>query len=250
LKKIEIQGDTGYSNIFVGERLANLHSYLNHKRVIIITDDNVAGFYEKDFSKADVIRIGTGEGVKTLETVERIYQQLIKLEADRSVFLVGIGGGIVCDVTGFVASTYLRGVSFGYVPTTLLAQVDASVGGKTGVNFMGYKNMVGVFNQPAFVICDPGVLKTLPQRDLISGFAEIVKHAAIADELYFTYLEKNAANALALDPEVLEQIIYDSVVIKADIVNRDEMEKGERRKLNFGHTFGHAVEKTAGISHG
>jgi 3-dehydroquinate synthase len=250
LKKIEIQGKTGHSQIFVGESLKNLDSYLDQRQVAIITDDNVAGFYEKDFPKAHVIRIGTGEGAKTLETVEGIYQQLIELEADRSIFLLGIGGGIVCDITGFVASTYLRGVDFGYVPTTLLAQVDASVGGKTGVNFMGYKNMVGVFNQPEFVICDPGVLKTLPQRDLISGFAEIVKHAAIADESYFTYLEENAGNALVLDPAVLQQIICDSVVIKADIVNRDETERGERRKLNFGHTFGHAVEKTAGIPHG
>ncbi|MBC2713753.1 MAG: 3-dehydroquinate synthase [Desulfobacteraceae bacterium] len=250
LKKIEIQGDTGNSQIFVGERLENLASYLHQNQVVIITDDHVARFYQKDFPKIPVIRIGTGEGVKTLDTVERVYQQLIELEADRSVFLLGIGGGIVCDVTGFAASTYLRGVRFGYVPTTLLAQVDASVGGKTGVNFMGYKNMVGVFNQPEFVICDPAVLKTLPRRELASGFAEIVKHAAIADESYFTYLEKNAANALALDPDVLQQIIYDSVVIKADIVSRDETEKGERRKLNFGHTFGHAMEKTAGIFHG
>ncbi len=250
MEKIEIQGNTGHSNIFVGERLKNLASYLHQRQVVIITDDNVAGFYEKEFPKTHVIRVGTGEGCKTLETVERIYQQLIELEADRSVFLLGIGGGIVCDITGFVASTYLRGVEFGYAPTTLLSQVDASVGGKTGVNFMGYKNMVGVFNQPEFVVCDPTVLATLPRRELVSGFAEIVKHAAIADELYFTYLEKNAAKALALEPEVLQQIIYDSVVIKTDIVNRDETEKGERRKLNFGHTFGHAIEKTTGVSHG
>ena len=250
MQQIEIQGKTRHSNIFVGERLENLASYLHQKQVVIITDDNVAGFYEKDFPNAHVIRIGTGEGIKTLETVAQIYQQLISLETDRSGFLVGIGGGIVCDITGFVASTYLRGVRFGYVPTTLLAQVDASVGGKTGVNFMGYKNMVGVFNQPEFVICDPGVLKTLPQKDLISGFAEIVKHAAIADPDYFALLEREAQNALSLNPEVLEQVIYKSVAIKADIVNRDETEKGERRKLNFGHTFGHAVEKTIGLPHG
>ena len=250
MQQIEIQGKTRHSNIFVGERIENLASYLHQKQVVIITDDNVAGFYEKDFPNAHVIRIGTGEGIKTLETVAQIYQQLISLDTDRSGFLVGIGGGIVCDITGFVASTYLRGVRFGYVPTTLLAQVDASVGGKTGVNFMGYKNMVGVFNQPEFVICDPGVLKTLPQKDLISGFAEIVKHAAIADPDYFALLEREAQNALSLNPEVLEQVIYKSVAIKADIVNRDETEKGERRKLNFGHTFGHAVEKTIGLPHG
>ena len=250
LKTIEIHGKAGHSTIYVGERLKNLSAYLPETKVVIITDENVAGYYQHDFPETPVIKIKTGESIKTLETAADIYQQLISLEADRSVFLVGIGGGIVCDITGFVASTYLRGVAFGYVPTTLLAQVDASVGGKTGVNFMGYKNMVGVFSQPAFVICDPSVLRTLPRRELASGFAEIVKHAAIADESYFSYLEKNTVNALSLDLEVLQQIIHDSVKIKADIVNRDETEKGERRKLNFGHTLGHAVEKTTGLPHG
>ncbi len=250
MKTIEIAGHTGHSQILVGERLKNLKAYLDWKRTVIITDDNVAGFYQKDFPIADVICVGTGEKAKTLKTVEKIYHRLIEMEADRSVFLLGIGGGIVCDMTGFAASTYLRGVEFGYVPTTLLAQVDASVGGKTGVNFKGYKNMVGVFSQPAFVVCDPGVLKTLPAQELVSGFAEIVKHAAIADASYFACLEENAVSALSLDAAVLQQIIYDSVKIKAAIVNRDETEKGERRKLNFGHTFGHAVEKTHGIAHG
>jgi 3-dehydroquinate synthase len=250
LKQIKISGHTGCSDIYVGERLKNLPRYLDRRRTVIITDDNVAGFYEKDFPKADVIRIGTGEKIKTIETLMDIYQQLIALAADRSVFLLGVGGGIVCDVTGFAASTYLRGVDFGYAPTTLLAQVDASVGGKTGVNFQGYKNMVGVFSQPAFVICDPLVLKTLPPRELSSGFAEIVKHAAICDVAYFARLEEAADRVTALDADILEEIIHDSVAIKAAVVNRDETEKGERRKLNFGHTFGHAVEKTRGIPHG
>ncbi|RJP84196.1 MAG: 3-dehydroquinate synthase [Desulfobacteraceae bacterium] len=250
MKQFEIQGVTGRSKIVVGEHLENVRFYLPDTPVVIITDDTVAGLYEKNFPSVPVIKIGFGEGIKTLDTVAGIYRELIRLEADRSAFLLGIGGGIVCDVTGFVASTYLRGVRFGYAPTTLLAQVDASVGGKTGVNVDGYKNMAGVFSQPEFVVCDPMVLKTLPERELCSGFAEIVKHAAISDAAYFTYLEKNVANALALDPEVLERIIYDSVAIKAGVVNRDETEKGERRKLNFGHTFGHAVEKTTGLPHG
>ena len=250
MKQIEIHGKTGHSKIYVGERLNSLDAYLPEAKVVIITDENVASYYQQDFPKTPVIKIKTGEKIKTLETAAKIYQQLIELEADRSVFLLGIGGGIVCDITGFVASTYLRGVRFGYVPTTLLAQVDASVGGKTGVNFMGYKNMVGVFNQPAFVICDPIVLQTLPEKELVSGFAEIVKHAAIADAEYFEFLENNFNKALSFDSDVLEKVIYDSVAIKADIVNRDETEKGERRKLNFGHTFGHAVEKTTGLPHG
>jgi len=250
VNQLEINGITGHSRIVVGESLKNLPDYLPDTPVVIITDEIVAGLYEKDFPDAPVIKIGMGEGIKTLDTVARIYRELIRLEADRSAFILGIGGGIVCDITGFVASTYLRGVRFGYAPTTLLAQVDASVGGKTGVNVDGYKNMAGVFSQPEFVICDPVALKTLPERELCCGFAEIVKHGAISDAGYFSFLETNAEKALGLDMAVIEQIIYDSVAIKAGVVNRDETEKGERRKLNFGHTFGHAVEKTTGLPHG
>ncbi|MBW2177803.1 MAG: 3-dehydroquinate synthase, partial [Deltaproteobacteria bacterium] len=134
--------------------------------------------------------------------------------------------------------------------TTLLAQVDASVGGKTGVNFGGYKNMVGVFSQPRFVICDVALLSTLPGKEISCGFAEIVKHAIIADVGMFAFLEQNSSKALALEGSVIESLIYDSVTIKAGVVERDEKEKGERRILNFGHTFGHAIEKTAGLRHG
>ena len=165
-------------------------------------------------------------------------------------WVIGIGGGIVCDIAGFVASTYLRGVRFGFVSSTLLSQVDASVGGKNGVNFEGYKNIIGVFNQPQFVICDLNLLNTLPKKEVLCGLAEVVKHAAIGDMDLFTYLEDHYQKALALDTGVIERLVYDSVVIKSAIVNRDENEKGERRKLNFGHTFGHAVEKTTGVPHG
>lgn len=250
MRILEIKGKTGRSKICVGERIANLSQYLPDTKTVIITNEDVARHYQHEFPPGEVILIGSGEGYKTLDTAARIYEKLISMEADRSVFLTGIGGGIVCDMTGFVASTYLRGVRFGYVATTLLAQVDASVGGKTGVNFSGYKNMVGVFSQPEFVICDPHVLMTLPGEEHANGFAEIVKHAAIADAGYFEYLEKQTESGLELSLDVLEKIIYDSVSIKASIVNRDEVEKGERRKLNFGHTFGHAVEKTTGLPHG
>ncbi|MCP4664736.1 MAG: 3-dehydroquinate synthase, partial [Deltaproteobacteria bacterium] len=151
---------------------------------------------------------------------------------------------------GFVASVYMRGVRFGFVSTTLLSQVDASVGGKNGVNFRGYKNMVGVFSQPEFVICDTDLLGTLPEREIRCGLAEVVKHAAIADPDLFSYLEKNAEKALLLDAGVIEKLVYASVVIKSSVVNRDEREKGERMKLNFGHTLGHAIERVAGVPHG
>jgi len=250
VKTVEIQGSTGDSTILIGERLQDLRKYIPSENVVIITDTNMWHYYRKDFPPCEVIKIGTGEKIKNLDTVRDIYGKLVALEADRSSFIVGIGGGVVCDVSGFAASTYLRGLRFGFVSSTLLSQVDASVGGKNGVNFGGYKNMVGVFNQPEFVICDMNLLRTLPEREALCGFAEIVKHAAIADSDLFAYLEEHYEKALDLDTEVIEKLVYDSVMIKSSIVNRDEKEEGERRKLNFGHTFGHATEKTIGVTHG
>lgn len=250
MKTFEVRGITGVSTILVGEHLENLKNYVDAEKAVIITDTNVRQFYQNDFPPYDVITIETGEKIKNLDTVRNIYGKLVELEADRSTFLIGIGGGVVCDITGFVASTYLRGIRFGFVSSTLLSQVDASVGGKNGVNFEGYKNMIGVFNQPQFVICDLNLLKTLPEKEFLCGLAEIVKHAAIKDIQLFTYIEKHSEKILAFDTEVIEKLIYDSLLIKSGIVNRDEKEKGERRILNFGHTLGHAIEKTVGVSHG
>ncbi|MGD8881444.1 MAG: 3-dehydroquinate synthase [Desulfobacterales bacterium] len=250
METITINADSGPSRILIGERLENLQQYIPVARPIIITDVNVGKLYPLDAMAAGVITIATGEEIKTLDTVQQIYAQLLSIDADRSAFIVGIGGGIVCDIAGFVASTFLRGVRFGFVATTLLSQVDASVGGKNGVNFQGYKNIVGLFHQPEFVICDPEVLKTLPQKEIACGLAEIVKHAAIADVDLFAYLEQNYTDVLALDSQTIEKLVLASVTLKSAVVSRDEIEKGERRKLNFGHTFGHAIEKVAGISHG
>ena len=251
MKTLSIQGSGGRSDIHVGESLERLEHYIPaDRRIVIITDSVVQDLYGERFPNADVISIGTGEKIKTLATIQHILDQLIRMEADRSAFIAGVGGGIVSDIAGFAASVYLRGVDFGYVSTTLLAQVDASVGGKTGVNFGGYKNMVGVFNQPVFVICDTVLLETLPALEIACGFAEIVKHAIIADADMFAFLEQNSQKALNLEQSVIERLVYDSVGIKAGVVERDEREKGERRILNFGHTFGHAIEKTAGLRHG
>lgn len=250
MKELTIEAGSGASSILIGESIRNLQQYTPEGRTVIVTDENVWRHHGQAFSHLDVIRIGTGERIKTLETVEALYRELLERDMDRSGFLVGIGGGIVCDIVGFVASTYMRGVPFGFVSSTLLSQVDASVGGKNGVNLRGYKNMIGVFNQPKFVICDLDLLTTLPQRELLCGYAEIVKHAAIADADMFAFLEENAAGALELDLDVIERLVTDSVIIKSAIVSRDEKESGERRKLNFGHTFGHAIETTMGVPHG
>lgn len=250
MKVFDVHGSTGDSTVLIGESIQNIRKYIPSENAVIITDTNVKRFYLKDFPPYEIIEIGTGEKIKSLDTVQAVYRKLVELEADRSSFIVGIGGGIVCDITGFVASTYMRGVRFGFVSSTLLSQVDASVGGKNGVNLDGYKNMVGVFNQPEFVICDMNLLRTLPEKEVLCGLAEIVKHAAIADSDMFSYLEAHYEKALALDTEVIEKLIYNSTVIKSAIVNRDEKEEGERKKLNFGHTFGHAIEKTTAMPHG
>ncbi len=250
MQSIVVEGETGRSHIMIGETLANLGNHLPPGRTIIISDENVTRLYKDQFPAGDIITIGIGERVKTLATIEEIYSQLLSMEADRSTFIVGIGGGIVADITGFTASTYMRGLGFGIVATSLLAQVDASVGGKNGVNFKGYKNMVGVFNQPHFVMADIEMLKTLPAEEVACGLAEIVKHACIADADYFAEIENQCDAIARLEPAVMHKLVYDSVVIKANVVNQDEREAGERRKLNFGHTLGHALEKTLGLSHG
>lgn len=245
-----IFGSSGRSRIIIGESLEAVPEYVPLARTVIVTDETVSRLFGARFPEAAQITVGCGEEIKTLETASWIYRELIRLEADRASFLLGIGGGVVCDLTGFVASTYLRGLRFGFAPTTLLAQVDASVGGKNGVNLDGYKNMIGLFNQPEVVLCDLDLLPSLTPADVGCGLAEIVKHGAIADAELFGYLEAHADEALQLDRTVVERLVADSVLIKSSIVNRDEREAGERRKLNFGHTFGHAVEKTIGAPHG
>ena len=239
------------SKVIVGESYRNVTENLpKNRQIIMITDANILKYYGDFFNSFPMIVIGMGEKNKTLDTVAGIYNCLLKYNADRSSFIVAVGGGIVCDVAGFAASTYMRGIPFGFVSTTLLSQVDASVGGKNGVNFGGYKNMIGTFNQPRFVLCDTSMLQTLPEREFISGFAEIVKAAVIRNVALFEYLEEYAEKALMRDPDVIRHLVIESVKIKADVVQHDERELGERRILNFGHTFGHAVEALAGVSHG
>ncbi|GAK52315.1 3-dehydroquinate synthase [Candidatus Moduliflexus flocculans] len=246
-----IQGAKSESQIVFGARLRELSAYIAGRRCVIVTDEQVAPFYRDQFpGEPTVAVIGTGEANKTLTTLERLYQAFLDADLDRSSCVVAIGGGIVSDIAGFAASTYLRGLQFGFVPTTLLAQVDASVGGKNGLNFHGYKNLIGTFTQPEFVLIDVSLLSTLPRRTLGCGFAEAIKHGAIADTALFEFMETEAQRIRNLETEAVERIVRDSIMIKSTIVNADEREQGERRKLNFGHTFGHAIEKTFGLPHG
>lgn len=245
---IEIKGR---SRVVVGRLAEVLPQLLPAKRVIVITDSNIDRHYHSFVEQYEHIIIGLGETSKTLHTLDVIYRRLIEMGADRSTFILGIGGGIVTDIAGFAASTYMRGVEFGFVSTTLLGQVDASVGGKNGVNMDGYKNMVGTFNQPSFVVCDVDMLRTLPKREFRTGLAEIIKAGIIADATLFEQLEGCDFDSLLNNHELLGEIVYRAIKVKADIVERDERESGDRRKLNLGHTLAHAIEKCSSeMNHG
>ncbi len=211
------------SEVIIGSAIDLLPELLpEDKRVIVISDGNIDRIYNHTLLAGyETILIGSGETIKTLATMEMIYRQLIEMGADRSCFLLGIGGGIVTDITGFAAASFLRGVEFGFVSTTLLSQVDAGVGGKNGVNVGGYKNMVGTFIQPKFVICDVGMLSSLPERELRAGLAEVVKSAIIADTALFELLEQSTFEEIISDKEMLSRIILASITVKANIVEQD-----------------------------
>lgn len=247
--KFSINTKSASCEVALDAGIDQLSDFCPHDRVIVITDDTVNALYASSLPYP-VISFSPGEPNKTLDTVRALYDQFLELGVDRSSFIVAVGGGLVCDVAGFVASTYMRGIPFGFVPSTLLAQVDAAIGGKNGVNRHGYKNLIGTINQPRFVLCDPQLLKTLPERELKCGFAEIIKHAVIADSEHFNFLNENCSALLSLQTDVLIESIKRSIEIKASIVGQDETEQGLRRLLNFGHTLGHAVEKTTALRHG
>ena len=239
------------SAVYIGPVDDLLSGALPEGRVVVVSDTTVARVYGPLLAPYECVLIGTGERIKTLRTVETIYRRFIELGVDRRTFILGVGGGIVTDVAGFAASTYMRGLRFGFVSTTLLGQVDASVGGKNGVNVDGYKNMAGTFTQPQFVICDPALLRTLPGREFRAGLAEVVKAAIIADADLFARIEQSSFETLRSDTDLLSDAISAAVRVKADIVGRDEREQGERRKLNLGHTLAHAIEKcTSKMNHG
>lgn len=230
------------------------------RKVCIVTDSHVAALYLDEiasicgdlFSKVISFVFPAGEASKNMDTVQKLYLSLIENHFDRGDLLIALGGGVVGDLTGFVAATYLRGIDFLQIPTTLLAQVDSSIGGKTGVDFQQYKNMVGAFHMPRMVYMNTATLNTLPAEQFSSGMAEIIKHGLIRDEAYYRWISDHREGICGLDPELLEEIIYRSCQIKGSVVEEDPKEKGVRAHLNFGHTVGHAVEKLSDfrLSHG
>ncbi|HKL25839.1 MAG TPA: 3-dehydroquinate synthase [Desulfuromonadales bacterium] len=231
------------------------------RKTAIITNPLVGGHYGQRLVDAlrrsgrdvSVLQLPDGEAYKNQETLQAIYDALIEQKFDRHCGLIALGGGVIGDLTGFAAATFLRGIPFVQVPTSLLAQVDSSVGGKTGINHPRGKNLIGAFYQPKYVHIDVTVLETLAEREFASGLAEVIKYGMIADADFFTWLEDHVEPLLRRDPQVLMRAVMISCQIKANVVENDEKETGLRAILNFGHTFGHAIETLAGygvIKHG
>jgi 3-dehydroquinate synthase len=245
----------------LGDAGAAIRSELDADRVVVISTPRVAKLHFAALRDGlagahlavDCLKVADGERAKTLRTASRLYDGLLELGADRRSVIVALGGGAVCDLAGFVASTYMRGLPIVQIPTTLLSQVDASVGGKTAVNHPRGKNLIGTFYQPHLVWIDPDVLATLPRRELCGGMAEIIKGAAIWDAEFFGWLEQHIDAVMRLEREPLTHTITRACAIKSEVVGLDEREAGLRARLNFGHTLAHAIEKVSGygsVRHG
>jgi 3-dehydroquinate synthase len=250
LEKIVISTSGYRSEILVGENWGSVTRLLPDRGVVIITDENVLALYGEKFPMGLVLAIPPGEGSKKLEVIGKLAESMLDAGIDRSGFILAIGGGVVSDIAGFLASIYMRGIRCGFISTTLLSQVDASTGGKNGVNLGETKNILGIIRQPEFVICDTSMLQTLSEPEYLSGLAELIKTAIIGDKELFNLIEKKSDEILKRDPSLLTSLVTRSVRFKAQVVTEDERENGIRRILNFGHTFGHAVELQKSVRHG
>ena len=256
--QVDIQlADRSYPIVIAPGLLGSAITYQNlppASAVLVVSNTVVAPLYaeklmavlQQRYAKLLLLTLPDGEVHKTWQTLQLIFDMLLENACDRKTILFALGGGVVGDMTGFAAASYMRGVPFVQVPTTLLAQVDSSVGGKTAINHPLGKNMIGAFYQPLLVVCDLDVLQTLPQRELSAGLAEIIKYGPIADMVFFNWIEANLNALLAAEPQALAYAIERSCQIKADVVGQDEREQGVRAILNFGHTFGHAIESGMG----
>jgi 3-dehydroquinate synthase len=250
LEKIIINTNGSVSEILIGTKWESVNELLPETGVAIITDNNIQRIYGGRFPDFPVFTIKAGEASKNLEVIESLAERLIETGIDRTGFILGIGGGVVCDIAGFLASIYMRGIKCAYISTSLLSQVDASTGGKNGVNLGGTKNVLGCFRQPEFVICDPVMLQTLPEEEYFSGVAELIKTAIVGNKKLFEIIESNQEGILRRDTELLSMLISMAVNFKAAVVSEDEKESGLRRILNFGHTYGHAIEMYKSFRHG
>ena len=250
MTKKNIQFSTASTIFYFDTSFDYLEKLTSKDNTVIITDENVFGKNQKKFKGWKTIVIPAGEQYKHQQTVDSIIEQLITYGADRKSFIVGVGGGVITDITGYVAGIFLRGVRFGFVPTSILAMVDAAIGGKNGIDVGVYKNMVGLIRQPSFLLYDYSLLKSLPKEEWINGFAEIIKHACIKDAAMFKLLEEHKLRDFQKDNELLNKLIQRNALIKSKVVQQDEFEQGDRRLLNYGHTLGHAIENTYQLPHG
>lgn len=251
MKKQTVQFSSASTTFYFDASFELLETITAKDNAVIITDENVfCGKNHKKFKGWKTIVLKAGEEHKVQHTVDLIIKQLIDFGCDRKSFLVGVGGGVVTDITGYAASVFMRGIQFGFVPTSILAMVDASIGGKNGIDVGAYKNMVGLIRQPSFLLYDYSLLKTLPKAEWVNGFAEIIKHASIKDAAMFKLLEQHKLSDFQKDNSLLNKIIQRNALLKTNVVVEDEFETGDRKLLNFGHTFGHAIENTYQLPHG
>lgn len=246
----QISFPSGTVSYYFNSAVQQLPEYCNMQQVVFVTDSHVAALYPQVFAGHKTMVLPAGEHSKSMDTITGLCRQLLQMEATRSTLLVGVGGGVVTDITGFLASVYMRGVQCGFVPTTLLAMVDAAIGGKNGVDLELYKNTIGTIRQPSFILYDTQFLQTLPQTEWSNGFAEIIKYACIFDASLFRELSSNDLAHYMQQPLLLQAVINTCVSWKNNTVIADELETGQRKLLNFGHTAGHAIETLYSLPHG
>ncbi len=250
MKHVNYRFSASSTDFYFAGGISQLKKITDPKATVIITDEHVYKAHAKRFKGWNTIVLKAGEAYKIQSTVDAVVEQLIQLEADRKTTLVGVGGGVITDLTGYIASVYMRGIRFGFIPTSVLGLVDASIGGKNGIDVGMYKNMVGVIRQPAFILHDMAFLKSLPQADWENGFAEIIKHACIKDAAMFADLEQHTLAHYQRRQQSICDLVQRNALIKINVVKKDEFEKADRRLLNFGHTLGHALETQYELLHG
>lgn len=238
------------TDFYFNSSFNQLKNITDKRSAIIVTDENVFNAHKNKFKGYNCIVLKPGEEFKIQSTVDSVIETLIKMQADRKSVLIGVGGGVITDLTGYVASVYMRGISFGFIPTSILALVDASIGGKNGIDVGLYKNLVGIIRQPSFILHDVSLLHSLPQGQWENGFAEIIKHACIKDATMFKQLQNTSLQDYLKKKNLLTELIKRNALIKIRVVQKDEFEKGDRRLLNFGHTLGHAIETQYEVLHG
>ncbi len=250
MTKKQIQFSSSATTFYFDASFEHLEKISAKTNTILLTDENIFAKNKKRFKGWQTVVVKGGEQHKNQTTVDDVIRQMIVLGTDRKTTLVGVGGGVITDMAGYVAGVYMRGIPFGFVPTSILAMVDACIGGKNGVDVGVYKNMVGLIRQPLFLLYDYSFLQTLPKQEWINGFAEIIKHAAIKDAAMFKLLEQHTIKDYQQDSALANKLIQRNAMLKSKVVVEDEFEQSERKQLNFGHTLGHAIENDYQLPHG